>query len=319
MSYSFAFQTDPIERLNIVGDSSFAMMLEAQARGHGLAQIVPGDVVYENGEICARVRRVTVADDPKAPFTVHETHFADLREFDAVFIRQDPPFDMKYYANTLLLELLEPEVMVLNSPRGIRNVSEKLSAFQFPDLMPQTWAGRDKDALIAFAERFDWVVVKPLFHGGGETVSRTTTDRQSLEPHLDRALATWPDEPILVQEYLPEVPEEGDKRIMFIEGEVVGCIRRIPAEGDFRANIHVGGRAVLGEIDDRDWRVCNRVGPFLRDENIFFAGIDVLAGRLIEINVTSPTLMRDLKRVGGPDVAKLYMERLEQRLAERRT
>lgn len=318
MSLKLAFQTDPLERLNTAGDTSFALMLEAQARGHDLAQLIPGDVVYENGEVCARVRRITVRDDPADPFTVRETRFADLREFDAVFIRQDPPFDMKYYANTLLLELLEPDVMVLNSPRAIRNVSEKLSAFQFPDLMPETWCGRDKEPLLAFAERFDQVVVKPLFHGGGETVSRTTTDRQSLEPHVDRALASWPDEPIIVQQYLPEVPAEGDKRVMLLEGEVVGCVRRIPAAGDFRANIHVGGRAELAELDDRDRAVAARAGEMLAREGVFFAGIDVLAGRLIEINVTSPTLMRELKNLGGADVPKLYMDRLERRLAERR-
>lgn len=316
-SYTFAFQTDPLERLSIAGDTSFALMLEAQARGVEIHQFTPDDVVYENGAVEARARRIAVADDPAGPFDVQDTKFRNLRDFDAVFIRQDPPFDMPYYANTLLLELLEPDVMVLNSPRGIRNVSEKLSAFQQPDLMPDTCAGRDRDALIAFAQRFKTVVVKPLFHGGGETVTRTTTDRESLAPHLDDALAQWPDEPIIVQEYLPEVPAEGDKRIMFIEGEVVGCLRRIPAEGDFRANIHVGGRAELAELDARDQAVCDRVGPLLKRENIFFAGIDVLAGRLIEINVTSPTLMRELKGVGGPDVAALYMDRLETRLGER--
>jgi glutathione synthase len=216
------------------------------------------------------------------------------------------------------LELLEPDVLVLNSPRGIRNVSEKLSAFQFPDLMPETCAGRDRDALMAFASRFETVVVKPLFHGGGETVTRTSTVREVLEPHIDLALVTWENEPIIVQEYLPEVPREGDIRVMFLEGEVVGSLRRIPAEGDFRANIHVGGRPELAELDARDRAVCDRVGPFLQREGVFFAGIDILAGRLIEINVTSPTLMRELKRAGGPDVAKLYLDRLVQRLAERR-
>ena len=315
--YSFAFQTDPLERLSIEGDTSFALMLEADARGHTLFQLVPGDVLYENGDVHAGVRRISVRDDAADPFTVHGADRVNLKELDALFIRQDPPFDMNYYANTLLLELLEPDVVVLNSPRAIRNVSEKLSAFQFPDLMPETFAGRDKGALFAFADRFETVVVKPLFFGGGETVSRSATDRATLEPHVDAALATWPDEPIIVQEYLPEVPAEGDKRIMFLEGDVVGCVRRIPAEGDFRANIHVGGRAELGVLDDRDRAVCDRVGLFLQREGVFFAGIDVLAGRLIEINVTSPTLMRELKRLGGPDVPKLYLERLEAKLAAR--
>lgn len=317
MPLKIAFQTDPLERLNIKADTSFALMLEAQARGHEIFQLVPSDVVYENGRVGARLRAITVADDPARAFDVKETRHRDLRELDALLIRQDPPFDMPYYANTLLLELLEPDVLVLNAPRAIRNVSEKLAAFQFPKLMPETWAGRDHEALAVFAQRFETVVVKPLFHGGGDTVTRTTTERATLDVHIGKALATWPNEPILVQEYLPEVPEEGDKRIMFLEGEVVGCLRRIPAKGDFRANIHVGGRPELAELDDRDRAVCAEVGPFLQREGVFYAGIDTLAGRLIEINVTSPTLMRELKAVGGPDVAKLYMDRLEARLALR--
>jgi glutathione synthase len=315
MPLKIAFQTDPLERLNIAGDTSFALMLEAQARGHAVHQLLAGDVVYTEGKLLAQVRAIAVKDDPDAPFEVLETRLADLRGFDAVLIRQDPPFDMAYYANTLLLELLEPDVLVVNSPRAIRNVSEKLAALQFPKLMPKTWVGRDFESLVAFAQRFPMVVVKPLFHGGGETVTRTPTDLGSLEPHVEMSLAAWPDEPILVQEYLPEVPKSGDKRIMFLEGEAVGCLRRIPAEGDFRANIHIGGRPVLGEIESRDLAVVEAVGELLVREGVFFAGIDVLAGRLIEINVTSPTLMRELKRAGGPDVAKLFMTRLERKAA----
>lgn len=314
MPLDLVFQTDPIERFNIKGDSSFALMLEGQARGHRIHQLIPDDVTYENGRVFGLVRAVTVADDPAKPFTVLETRRRDLRDFDVVFIRQDPPFDMAYYANTLLLELLEPDVLVLNSPRAIRNVSEKLAAFQFADLMPKTWSGRDKDSLIAFARQFPMVVVKPLFFGGGDTVTRTPTDLPSLDTHIDMALAAYPDEPILVQEYLPEVPELGDKRVMFIEGEPVGALRRIPAKGDFRANIHVGGTPMLGQLEGRDHEIAARVGEFLKKEGVFFAGIDVLAGRLIEINVTSPTLMRELKRAGGPDVAKLYWDALEKKL-----
>jgi glutathione synthase len=161
-------------------------------------------------------------------------------------------------------------------------------------------------------------VVKPLFHGGGETVTRTATDEASLAPHVETVLAAWPKEPILVQEYLPEVPEQGDKRIMLLEGEPVGVLKRIPAKGDFRANIHVGGTPILSAIEPRDEAVVARVGEMLTREGVFYAGIDVLAGRLIEINVTSPTLMRELRRVGGPDVAKLYVDRMEERLSSPR-
>jgi glutathione synthase len=314
MPLKLAFQTDPLARLNIKGDTSFALMLEAQARGHAIFQLEPEDVAYENGRVSGLIRAIAVKDDPSGPFAVHETRRMDLKDFDALLIRQDPPFDMAYFANTLLLEMLEPDVLVLNAPRAVRNVSEKLAALQFPDLMPRTWVGRDKGALVAFAQQFPMVVVKPLFHGGGETVTRTTTDAAALLPHVETALVAWPKEPILVQEYLPEVPEEGDKRIMLLEGEPVGALKRIPAKGDFRANIHVGGTPVLSEIEPRDQPIVERVGEMLRREGVFFAGIDVLAGRLIEINVTSPTLMRELRRAGGPDVAKLYVDRLEEKL-----
>jgi glutathione synthase len=314
MPLKIAFQTDPLAKLNIAGDTSFALMLECQARGHAIFQLEPQDLAYENGRVSGLVRTIGVEDDPARAFAVHETARRDLRDFDALLIRQDPPFDMAYYANTLLLEMLEPDVLVLNAPRAVRNVSEKLAALQFPDLMPHTWVGRDKATLAAFARQFDMVVVKPLFHGGGETVTRTATDAASLLPHVETALAAWPKEPILIQEYLPEVPEEGDKRVMLLEGEPVGALKRIPAEGDFRANIHVGGTPVLSSVEPRDEAVVARVGEMLRREGVFFAGIDVLAGRLIEINVTSPTLMRELARVGGPDVAAMYVTRLEERL-----
>jgi glutathione synthase len=318
MALKIAFQTDPLERLNTAGDSSFALMLEAQARGHAIHQLTPDDLVYAEGRLSARVRAIAVQDDPAAPFKAEAVRRADLKEFDAILIRQDPPFDLAYYANTLLLELLEPDVLVINAPHAIRNVSEKLAALELPALMPKTWVGRDFESLVAFAQRFPMVVVKPLFHGGGETVTRTATDRSSLEPHIEMAFTAWPNEPIMVQEYLPEVPKVGDKRIMFLEGDAVGCLRRIPAEGDFRANIHMGGAPILGEIESRDLAVVDAVGEILKREGVFFAGIDVLAGRLIEINVTSPTLMRELKRAGGPDVAKLFMARLEKTLAARR-
>lgn len=316
-AFDFAFQIDPIDRISPAGDTSFALMLEAQARGHAVSWFHPSDLVYQDGVVSAPLRRVRVRDQASDFYDELSRERRDLADVDAVFIRQDPPFDTAYLANTLLLDLIAERTLVLNDPAALRDVSEKLSALSFPDLMPSTLVGREKEAILAFAAQYDEVVVKSLFAGGGEAVSRCKSDPALLGPHLDEKLAAFAPEPIMVQAFLPAAPKDGDKRVMFLDGEVVGVLRRIPAEGEFRANIHVGGRAELGDLTDDERKTCEAVGVYLRAAGVFYAGIDLLDGRLIEINVTSPTLMRELKRCGGPDVARLYMDRLETKLAQR--
>lgn len=315
--FDLAFQIDPLDRVRPAGDTSFALMLEAQARGHRVFWFHPSDLVFDTDTLSAPLRHVRLRDQESDFFDELSVERRDLTGVAAVFIRQDPPFDTAYLANTLLLDLIADRTLILNDPAALRDVSEKLSALTFAKDMPPTLVGRDMDAILAFASNYDEVVVKPLFAGGGEAVSRCASAPDVLTPHIEAKLAANAPEPIMVQAFLPAAPTDGDKRVMFLDGEVVGVLRRIPAEGEFRANIHVGGRAELGELNDAEHDICDKVGGYLRRAGVFYAGIDLLDGRLIEINVTSPTLMRELKRCGGPDVAALYLDRLEAKLTAR--
>lgn len=313
-SRKIAVQMDPPETLNIKGDTTFALMVEAQRRGHALYQFQPGRLAIENGEITALMTSAEVhGDRPDAPFKLGERQRRPLEDFDVILVRQDPPFDMAYFSNTYLLELVADRTLVLNDPRAIRNTPEKLSALHFPHLMAKTLISRDPEHIAEFAARTGDIVLKPLSLFGGEGVVKTRADDPELPDKIAR-LASASNEPLVAQEFLPNVVET-DKRVMMLEGEVVGVLGRIPAEGNFIANIHSGGRPVLGQLTDAEAALCAEVGERLKEWDVFFAGLDLIDGRLSEINVTSPTLTVELKAVGGPDVPKLYWDRVERRLA----
>lgn len=302
-----AVQMDPPEKINIKGDTTFALMAEAQSRGMELFEFQPASLAIENGEITALMRKSTVHPDrPVVPFTLEDEKRQKLAEFDVVLIRQDPPFDMAYYSNTYLLELLPKSTRILNDPRAIRNTPEKLSALHFPHLMAKTLISGDRAHIADFARRTGLIVLKPLSLFGGEMIVKTNIDDTEFNAHLDKLLA-FSAEPIVAQEFLPNV-KETDKRVMMLQGEVAGVLGRIPAEGNFVANIHSGGRPVLSSLTDREKTVCAEVGVKLKEWGIFFAGLDLIDGRLSEINVTSPTLTVELKAVGGPDIPKLYWD-----------
>ncbi|MCG8440554.1 MAG: glutathione synthase, partial [Caulobacterales bacterium] len=224
-----------------------------------------------------------------------------------------PPFDIGYVANTQILDLITDDVLVVNSPAGVRDLSEKLSSLRFPDLMPDTIVARDKDAILAFAANYETVVLKRLFLAGGESVTKSVSDPATLGPLVEAMIAAAAPEPVMVQAFIPAA-SAGDKRVMFVEGDLVGVLRRVPAPGEFRANIHIGGHAEIATLDNADLAACSAVAQLLREHDILFAGIDILDGRLIEINVTSPTLVRELKRCGGPDVPPLILDAIERRL-----
>jgi glutathione synthase len=230
-------------------------------------------------------------------------------EFDVVLVRQDPPFDMAYISNTYLLELVK-KALVINPPRGIRNISEKTSILQFPELTPKTWVGRDLNAVEAFARQFDQVVLKILFMMGGEGVIKLAAGDPEFQKKARAFLSAAGREPILAQEFLPAV-SGGDKRVFVLNGEPFAALKRLPKDGDFRANLAVGGQAVAGELDDADRAITAAVAPLLKREGIVFAGLDVIAGKLIEINVTSPTLAQELKRLSGADLPKAFWDRVE--------
>lgn len=307
-SLRIAVQMDPIEKMIVNHDTSLALMVEAQARGHEIWWWTPDDLFYELGIIKANARRVSVSLTEGAHYQTQEQAIRAVDDFDVVLVRQDPPFDMAYITNTYLLEITK--ALVINPPRGIRNISEKTSILQFPELTPNTWVGRDLDALEAFARRYEQVVLKILFMMGGEGVIKLAASDPDFRSKAAAFLAATGREPILVQEFLPAV-SGGDKRVFVLNGEPFAALRRMPKAGDFRANLAVGGQAVAGELDADDRAIAAAVAPLLRSEGIVFAGLDVIAGKLIEINVTSPTLAQELKRLSGLDLPKAFWDRVE--------
>ena len=308
-SLRIAVQMDPIEKMIVNHDTSLALMVEAQTRGHELWWFSPNDLFYELGVVKARARRVSVSLDEAQHYKTLEEAVRAVDEFDVVLVRQDPPFDMAYISNTYLLELVK-KALVINPPRGIRNISEKTSILQFPELTPKTWVGRDLNALEAFARQFDQVVLKILFMMGGEGVIKLAASDPEFQKKARAFLSAAGREPILAQEFLPAV-SGGDKRVFVLNGEPFAALKRLPKEGDFRANLAVGGQAVAGELDDADRAISAAVAPLLKREGIVFAGLDVIAGKLIEINVTSPTLAQELKRLSGADLPKAFWDRVE--------
>lgn len=304
-----AVQMDPIDTMVVQRDTSLALMLEAQARGHEVWWFTPNDVFFDTGAVRARARRVTVWLDDDRHYATDEERVRALDDFDVILIRQDPPFDMGYVSNTYLLELTK--ALVLNPPRGVRNISEKMSILRFPELTPKTWVGRDLDALEDFASRFDQVVLKVLYLMGGDGVIKLRAGDIDFRARAAKFIDAAGREPILAQEFLSAV-SGGDKRLFVLDGVPFGAVKRMPQEGEFRANLHAGGKAHAAEIDNNDRRIAAAVAPLLKAEGILFAGLDVIAGKLIEINVTSPTLVQELKRFGGADLPKAFWDRVEE-------
>lgn len=311
-----AVQMDPIDTMVVERDTSLAFMVEAQRRGMEVWWFHPDDLMVDRGVVQAIAQRVRVQVQQGAHYETLEKTRVDLGHFDAVLIRQDPPFDMGYVTNTYLLEQAAEETLVLNDPRGVRNIPEKLSTLAFADLTPPTFVGRNVEAIVEFAQAFPRVVMKPAFLAGGEGVIKAERDDPGLVAAAQAMLAASGKEPIIVQAFIEGV-YQGDKRVFVLDGEVIGAVRRMPAAGEFRANLHVGGRAEATDLDDRDREIAARVAPLLKQEGILFAGLDVIAGHLTEINVTSPTLIQELKRFRGIDVAALFWDKAEAWAAQR--
>jgi glutathione synthase len=309
MTLRIAVQMDPIDTLLVERDTSLAFMVEAQARGHEAFWYHPSDLWWEDGAVYAHAHRVEVKPDPADHYrTLHSGRMA-VADFDVVLIRQDPPFDMGYVSNTYLLELAGTRV--INDPRGVRDIPEKLSTLRYPHLVAPTFVGRNLDAIVAFARKHDQVVLKPAFFAGGEGVSRGRASDGDFIAKVAAMLAEVGKEPIIVQAFIPGV-KDGDKRVFVLDGEPLGVVRRMPKAGEFRANLHVGGVAQEGALDDRDREIVAAVAPLLAEKGILFAGLDVIDGRLTEINVTSPTLVNELKRFSNIDIPRLFIDALER-------
>ncbi|MET0969282.1 MAG: glutathione synthase [Tardiphaga sp.] len=301
MTLNVAVQMDPIARINHKGDSTFAMLLEAQKRGHKLSYYTPDKLSLRGNDVVASVRALTVRDVEGDYFTLGEPTRIDMTSFDVVLLRQDPPFDMAYITSTHLLERIHPKTLVINDPASVRNAPEKIFVMGFSDLMPPTLISRDKDEINAFRAEHGAVVMKPLHGHGGAAVFRVTEQDMNFGSLYDMFAVTFKEQWV-IQRFLPEV-KHGDKRIILVDGEFAGAVNRVPAVDDLRSNMVRGGAAKETELTPREREICDRVGPALRERGLLFVGIDVIDGNLTEINVTSPTGIRAIAKLGGPDVA----------------
>jgi glutathione synthase len=315
MSLTVAIQMDPIERIDIAGDSTFALALEAQARGHRLLYYGTRDLSLRETELVTRVRSLAVRNERGNHFTLGESRGYELANADVVLMRQDPPFDMAYITATHLLERIHPKTLVVNDPFHVRNAPEKLFVTNFKDVMPPTLISSDAAEIRAFRARHNDIVLKPLYGNGGAGVFRLKPGDENLNALLEMFTQFYR-EPVVVQRYVPEV-RKGDKRIILVDGVAIGAINRVPAEGEARSNMHVGGRAEAADLSPRDRAICDTIGPELKARGLIFAGIDVIGDYLTEINVTSPTGIQELKRFGGADGAALIWDAIEARIAAR--
>jgi glutathione synthase len=312
MALTVALQMDPIERVDIAADSTFALALEASARGHALLYYNPRDLSFRDGLVTARVRPLSVRAVKGDHFTLGDQSVYDLSQAEVVLMRQDPPFDLAYITTTHILERLMPTTLVVNDPVSVRNAPEKLFVTLFPALMPPTLITSDRAEIAAFRAAHRDIILKPLYGNGGAGVFRVRPDDENLNALLEMFTAFYR-EPIMVQRYLPEV-RQGDKRIILIDGEFAGAINRVPAAGEARSNMHVGGKPEPTTLTPRDKEICDTLGPELKARGLIFTGIDVIGGFLTEINVTSPTGIQEVKRFGGPDGARLIWDAIEKRL-----
>jgi glutathione synthase len=309
MTLNVAVQMDPIARINIRGDSTFALLLEAQTRGHGLSYFTPDKLSLRGDEVVAPVQSISVRDEVGDHFTLGEPKRTDIASFDVVLLRQDPPFDLAYITSTHLLERIHPKTLVVNDPAAVRNAPEKLFVMNFPQLMPPTLISRDLDEINAFRDEHGAVVMKPLHGHGGAAVFRIMPQDMNFGSLYDMFSVTFK-EPWVIQRFLPEV-KHGDKRIILVDGEFAGAVNRVPAPDDLRSNMVRGGAAQATELSPREQEICKTLGPALRTEGLLFVGIDVIDGFLTEINVTSPTGIRAVARLGGPDIAAKIWDTIE--------
>ncbi|HWC62531.1 MAG TPA: glutathione synthase [Rhizomicrobium sp.] len=314
MGLTVAVQMDPIEKIDIGGDSTFALMLEAQRRDHKLLYYGPRDLTFREGRITARVKPLTVRAVKGDHFALGDSFRYDLSAADVVLMRQDPPFDMAYITATHILERIHPRTLVVNDPGEVRNAPEKLFVTEFKDLIPPTLITSDAREIREFRDQHQDIILKPLYGNGGAGVFRVKADDENLGALLEMFTAFYR-EPVIVQRYLKEV-RQGDKRVILVDGEFAGAINRVPAAGEARSNMHVGGRPERTELTAREREICAAIGPELKRRGLIFTGIDVIGDYMTEINVTSPTGIQEVKRFGGADIAGLVWDAIERRKAK---
>ncbi len=307
-----AVQMDPIEKINIQGDSTFALMLEAQFRGHELLFYTPDSLAMIGGHVFATMQPCAVRDEIGNHVTLGAATRINLTDVDVILLRQDPPFDMAYITTTHFLERVHPHTLVVNNPAHVRNAPEKVFVTEFSNLMPATLITRDRTEIEAFRRDMGDVVMKPLYGNGGEAIFKVSAKDPNFSSMFEM-FSKVSREPWVIQRFLPEVAL-GDKRIILMDGVFAGAINRVPQEGEIRANMVRGGAAETTQLTTREQDICEAIGPALKERGLIFVGIDVIAGNLTEINVTSPTGIRAIKRAGGPDLAVKFWDCVESKL-----
>ena len=308
-----AFQMDPIGPIDIAADSTFRLAEEAQARGHELFYYTPDQLAYQEGRLTARGWPLKVQRVVGDHTLLGDEQEVDLADFDVIWLRQDPPFDMHYITTTHLLDRVHPKTLVVNDPFWVRNYPEKLLVLEFPELTPPTTIARDLGTIKAFKQKHGDIIVKPLYGNGGAGVFRLDQNDRNLAS-LHELFTGFSREPLIAQKFLPAV-SKGDKRVILVDGEPVGAINRVPAAGETRSNMHVGGRPEKIELSARDLEICRAIGPLLREKGQIFVGIDVIGEYLTEINVTSPTGIQELERFDGINVAEKIWQAIESKRA----
>ena len=312
MPKKIAFQMDPIQGVDIRGDSTFQLAIEAQNRGHEIYYYTPNRLAFDKGQVTAKGQKMLLRQEVGNHADLGEFQHLDLHKFDVVWLRQDPPFDMGYITTTHLLDFLQRDTLVVNNPFWVRNYPEKLLMLQYPKLIPPTTIARDLDTLKSFRSTHGDVIVKPLYGNGGAGVFRLTQQDQNIAS-LHELFSSINTEPLIIQKFLPDV-RKGDKRVILVDGEAVGAINRIPADGETRSNMHVGGRPEKVGLTKRDQEICSMIGPTLREKGQVFVGIDIIGDYLTEINLTSPTGLLELKRFDGINGAKLIWDVVDTKM-----
>jgi glutathione synthase len=307
-----AFQMDPIEDVDINADSTFRLAEEAQNRGHDLYVYTPNDLTFNRGKIIAKVRSISLKRKIGDHVNFGAVELLALSEFDVIWLRQDPPFDMGYITNTHLLDLIGQKTLIVNNPFWVRNLPEKLLVLEFPDLIPETVISRDLEEIKRFKNEFKDIIIKPLYGNGGAGIFRLREDDKNLTS-LHELFSNMSSEPLIAQAFLPDV-KKGDKRIILVDGEPVGAINRVPKAGETRSNMHVGGKAEPAKLSQRDREICRSIGPILKNKGQVFVGIDVIGDYLTEINVTSPTGIQELERFDKVNIAEMIWHAVEKKV-----
>ena len=306
-------QMDPIETLNLPGDSTFALLLEAQERGYELDIYTPNMLTLRDGLLTTEAQQIKVFDKPDRLEKINQTRSVMLDKYDIILMRQDPPFDMGYITATHLLETIQHKTLILNNPFYVRNCPEKIFVNKYLDFMPPTLITRNVGEVIKFRNKHDQIIIKPLYGNGGANVFYSDGNDRNFGSIIENFLE-WSKEPFIIQKFIPKV-KDGDKRIILIDGEIAGAINRLPQEGEIRSNMHVGGLAIKTEITKQDIKICDAISEDLKNFGLFFVGIDIIDNFITEINVTSPTGIREILELSGINVAKIFWNQAEKKVS----